>query len=366
MDNMHEILDEVNRFNQDSVLATIIEVEGSAYRKEGTSMLFLPGGRQIGLISAGCLEADLAHQAEKLLNVDDIHSRHLIYDTSAEDDLSWGRGAGCNGKVHILLEKVDKEMRDQLNRVREYLKSGRPVTIVKLLQDDFAIKKTLFITEQEQAAGHSQVQSTDQLAQLALKNKKACLHYLKDIQQTAFVQPIAPKPRVFLFGAGPDARPFASMAAKTGFSVHVWDWRPVYCSKDYFPEAHIMQPKPFHETKKEFHFVSTDSIVIMTHDFQKDKEIIHHMAHETQAAYLGILGPRKRTMRLLGQNEIPEHIHSPIGLSIGAEGPEEIAISIVADLVRAKSSCILKERSFSSNGKSNRYLPVSWPEQKVW
>src|SRR5699024_5299296 len=99
MDNITDILSYITTSEETMVLATIIKVEGSAYRKEGTSMLFTESGNQVGLISVGCLEDDLSIKAKNLLNNTEQVSLQVSYDMSAEDDLGWGRGAGCNGKV---------------------------------------------------------------------------------------------------------------------------------------------------------------------------------------------------------------------------------------------------------------------------
>src|SRR5690625_2844647 len=98
----------------DSVLATIIKVEGSSYRKEGAMMLCKRDGDFVGMLSAGCLEAELLEQTKKMLATNDVKAKVVRYDMSSEHDLGWGRGAGCNGAITILLEKVDANFRDEI------------------------------------------------------------------------------------------------------------------------------------------------------------------------------------------------------------------------------------------------------------
>lgn len=149
MDSIDEIIEEIVNSSVPSILSTVIHVEGSAYRKEGTAMLFLEDGQQFGVISAGCLENDLAIQAEIFLTKDSFNSTIIIYDMSAEDDLSWGRGAGCNGKVHILLEKVTPKMRYQFRILRQYLIQNMPVKSIRILHNK-TVKQTTFLTNDGQ------------------------------------------------------------------------------------------------------------------------------------------------------------------------------------------------------------------------
>lgn len=357
MDNIHEILDTVKLTNDMSVLATVIEVEGSAYRKEGTTMLFLEDGKQMGIISAGCLEADLAIQASNLLHQDSTHSQTISYDMSSEDDLSWGRGAGCNGKVHILLEKVDTALRKQLCTVKDYLDQGKPVNALKILKNDSSTIRTFYVTDDEHIFGHENAISK-QVTRIAQQVPSSRVQYMEDIKENIYIHHFRPKPRLFIFGAGPDVRPFSSMAAKTGFAVNIWDWRPAFLKQALFTEAHCIQDLPISETLIKANFISSDSVIIMTHDFQKDKEILHFLLEYKQISYLGILGPRQRTSRLLNGAAIPEQLHSPVGLSIGANGPEEIAISIIADLIQTQRQFSGEQRrlTFVEKKGNNRYL----------
>lgn len=335
MDSIHEILVEIADAKGRSVLATVIKVEGSAYRKEGTSMLFIEGGRQIGIISAGCLEADLAIQANDLLNEPLIYSRRIVYDMRSEDDLSWGRGAGCNGKVHILLEYINPMLRKQLHTVKKQLDLGNPVVALKLLKSDTSTVRNVFITKDQHEFGDKNSVSK-QFISMASRGEKPGIRYIEAFESNVYIHCFKPKPRLIIFGAGPDARPFATIAAKTGFTVTIWDWRPAYCKEAYFPDATRIQHNSIAEALKQIKITATDSAVIMTHDFQKDKEILHILLAHKPLSYLGVLGPRKRTTRLLNGAAIPDHLHSPVGLAIGAEGPEEIAISMTAALIQTQ------------------------------
>lgn len=336
MDNIHEIFGEIECLNVGAVLTTIIKVEGSAYRKEGTTMLFTEDKRQVGVISGGCLETDLEHQAHELL---ENHSRQwvtIVYDLSSEDDLSWGRGAGCNGKVHILLEKVTSELKSNLLTVKQHLSKGIQVVSFTILNENRQMQKRLFITDNGKSFGSEQIPS-DPIIHSAFKDGSH-IYYSDELKQNVYIHHFKPKPRLFIIGAGLDVRPFAKLASLAGFLINIWDWRATYCDKQHFPEATLMKVFDFTEAFEEITFMPSDSVVIMTHDFQKDKKILKYFLGNQIIGYLGILGPRKRTSRLLDGCEIPANLHSPIGLPIKAEGPEEIAVSIIAELIESQRS----------------------------
>ncbi|WP_054712085.1 XdhC family protein [Bacillus sp. JCM 19041] len=141
------------------------------------------------------------------------------------------------------------------------------------------------------------------------------------------------KPRLILFGAHADARPLVQFAAQSGFSVHVCDWRSAFCQSRFFPQAEAMYLGFPHEVLPQISFSTNDYVVLMTHHFGHDREILSYM-FDQEVAYLGVLGSKKRTSRLLATSHLPDKVRSPIGLSIQAEGPHEIAISIVAELIQ--------------------------------
>src|SRR5690625_1362602 len=292
MDSMHEILAEIKLAEERCALATVIKVEGSAYRKEGATMLFTNDGRQIGVISAGCLEMDLAIQANEQLKNEVFLSCVVIYDMSAEDDLSWGRGAGCNGKVHILLERVTCKIRNDFRVLRHHLEDGHDVISVRILQNK-SVSKTCYLANGNEQFGDEN-QSITKIIPSLLTQKKSRLENIEDPDNQMYIHYFQPKSRLFVFGAGVDVRPLASIAVKVGFAVTVWDWRPNHCKQTYFPQVTILESHSIPQLIDQLYFTIHDSVIIMTHDFQKDKEILHLLLEETQLNYLGILGPRNR------------------------------------------------------------------------
>lgn len=324
--------------NRSSALVTIVQTEGSAYRKEGSSMLILENGEHVGMISGGCLENDLSEQARAVICSDE--PRLVTYDLRSAEDLEWGRGAGCNGSITVLVQPVTVETKQAFLAIKDILDHRQPVISITHVSNQLRCCQTSYYTTTglfygEEPIGMSSSQLWMFLNQTVASKRGCLLLHSPDNDGFHFFQYIAPKPRLFIIGAGKDARSLSSLAAKAGFSVIVLDWREAYCNRDFFPEAEqciVISPTGL-AAKVSFH--QDDSIVIMTHQFEQDRLVLNQLLN-ISIDYIGILGPRTRTNRLLGDQIYPAHLHAPIGLPIGAEGPEEIAISIMAEIIQIK------------------------------
>ncbi|WP_026564571.1 XdhC family protein [Bacillus sp. UNC41MFS5] len=341
MEGIHEILNALfsDSYHEGDCLATIIHVEGSAYRKEGTSMLLRCDRTKVGMLSAGCLETDLSYRAQETR--DEGKVKTVIYDMQEVDDLSWGQGAGCNGVIHVLLEPVDALLRDHLQKLKFHLDNGHRVTMMKKLTKEYSVSDYLFLSDDQHYFGKWDGRVLDEvkslLNEIHQNFSKSGIKYFAELSSSVYIHSFEPKPRLVVFGAGADAVPLVKIASQAGFSVTVSDWRSALCNEDHFPDADGWLVGYPHETVPLLHLTRSDSVLILTHQFQKDQEILNHLKGK-DLMYLGILGPRIRTQRLLEGLEFPQEISSPAGLSIGAEGPEEIAISIVAELIQQQRS----------------------------
>ena len=324
---MHDILHAVNTSTVKSVLATIVHVEGSSYLKEGTSMLFQENGENIGMLSAGCVEADIAERVKELFDTE--HVLTVTYNLKEEGDAGWGQGAGCNGILYILLEPVTAGVKQNLLLVKRHLDNRNPVLHIKKLDKNF-IQTTSFYV---QKTGETFGANSDELSFTTddWNGRKSGIQ-LSNGSLLTYAHLYKPKPRLVIWGAGADAKYLVSLAANTGFSVTLCDWRPALCNKEHFPlaeEIHIGFPE---EVDKQLSIQSDDFVVIMTHNFSRDQEILSLLKSKA-IKYIGVLGSKKRTLRLLNA-DISSRIHSPVGLSIGAVGPQEIAVSILAELIQ--------------------------------
>ena len=327
LQSIQQIIESILNDDQPVALAMIIQVEGSAYRKEGTWMLLREDGVRKGIISGGCLENDLHNRAMELFKTG--IAQVVQYDLSAEDDLGWGRGAGCNGVVSVLVRDVDDEFRHFLNFIYKRLLNKEPIYLIQSTKN-FDLYACMDLRGNR--FGNWQLEVPLELDVTTPFENKAVQKCMND--EMVYFQLIWPRPALHIIGAGVDARPLARLAENVGYAVHLYDWRSALCNQVHFPTAVSFEVGDVDKLIANIQFSPWDSVVIMTHDFQLDVKLVQQL-RERQLLYLGILGSKKRTYRLLG-GVIPNGVHSPVGLSIGADGPEEIAVSIVAELIAVR------------------------------
>ncbi|MCP8970528.1 XdhC family protein [Ectobacillus ponti] len=298
MNTVQDIWEAAVARDEPCVMATLVGTEGSSYRKSGAVMVFWEDGTRQGMLSAGCIEEDLACRANELGSGDWLLCE---YDTYDDTDVSWA--VGCAGKMQILLESLDHSALEQLQCAVAQLHQGYQVRVTKSLEEQC----TGFFSENGHIWGAAAPGAS------------------------IYTQTIAPKPRLVVFGAGEDAVPLVQFASRAGFSVIVCDWREAWCNPVRFPEAKQYFVGLPQEVVPELSLTERDFVVVMTHHFQRDRELLE-LLQEQNLQYLGVLGSRKRTARLL-REFAPDWLSAPVGLPIGAEGPEEIAISIVAEMI---------------------------------
>ncbi|OCT16809.1 hypothetical protein A8709_00350 [Paenibacillus pectinilyticus] len=293
------------------VLATVIHVEGHAYRKQGAVMLLMADGSTVGSISPGCLEGDLAAYVPGVW--DSQKPQMVEYDMRPADDFGWGETIGCGGLIRILLEPLSGELLVNLLVIKASLDRGEEMELIRTYTDGYS---EIAYTLREPG----KVETT-------LPSDRDPMRYETRLR-------FMPKPRVIVFGANPDARPLVQMAANSGFRVVVADWREAYCNGDKFPGVETVVAFPEALVKK-LALNDRDYVIIMSHQLEKDTAFFQGvMAYNLH--YLGIMGSKDRTGKMLEGFERPDYLHAPIGVSIGSEGAFENAISIVAELIAVK------------------------------
>lgn len=326
MEDILEILDQLPFSKKKTVLATIIHVEGSAYKREGSCMLIAEDGTQIGMLSAGCLEEDVSWRAKEVLEKDE--ATVITYDLRDETDLAWGQGSGCNGILSILLQPVNERINEQLMRIKTLLDEGESILHIKRFSKDFKLISEWYCpTNGEPFGDEAFIWNPPEKFP-----EKDGLFYTDELNHL-YIHIYRPRPRLIVFGAGEDAKPLVNIAAEVGFSVTVCDWRPALCNQMNFPNAKCFEIGFPHELGNKLSFTNNDFVILMTHHFHRDKELLSFLKQK-DLNYLGVLGPRKRTARLLEEKEVPDCIFSPVGMNIHARGAEEIAISIVAEMIQ--------------------------------
>jgi xanthine dehydrogenase accessory factor len=313
--DIHNIIAEIVRNPQRSVLATTVSVQGHAYRKEGAMMLMLEGGLSIGCISPGCLEVDLQERVPGILLTN--KSQLAEYDMLVEDDLSWGEAIGCGGKLQVLLEPVSDVLLEYILEIKRKLDQGVEVQFIRLIDSEGArVKYKLFPFSK----------SLSEMSVIPGSDEKALL----------FSQTFSSRPRLIIFGAGNDSIPIAELGRKSGFRIVIADWRPLLCTTDRYGEAAefvIGFPK---KVLKQLRLNNKDYVIVMSHHLRWDGEFLQGLS-QAVVKYVGVMGSRSRCEQLLKDINVPEWFHAPVGLTIGADGPEEIAISILAELIHVRS-----------------------------
>ena len=340
MDKVLEKLVEQQELGVSAVVGTILTVEGSAYRREGARMLFLENGVQVGTLSAGCLETDVACRAEAVLAAGKpaMHT----YDTSSEDDLTWGRGAGCNGVITVLVEPLSWSAGTLAtmywSHVLRCYKDGLAGLTLRCTDAHSGETVGFLIATEAGIIGTLGTPARDDYWRTRMTQFDGAAGRtvsFRDGNEVITLGRLTGRERVFIFGAGPDAEPMTEVLAQAGFAVTLVDHRPARLHPEYFSRAEaIIDCRP-EQAALRLEIPTGSYAIVMTHSFQLDQVWVEFLL-DKPLRYLGVLGPRLRTERLVGQNPLPQSVKSPIGLDIGADGPEEIAVSVAAELVQVR------------------------------
>ncbi|QJC53439.1 XdhC family protein [Paenibacillus albicereus] len=306
------------------VLATIVKTIGHSYRKPGACMLLGRGGLRRGSISPGCLEADLAQRAELLLDEAERGKeggpgwQRILYDMSSPDDLLWGEATGCGGSLTVLLERIEGALAAVL---REAAGQGEERWLERRLQQGRIAYRLL--------------------AQPLRPAEAADAADAADRDMVRYVTHLAERPRLILFGAGDDSIPIAELAQRAGFRVVVADWREALCAPERFPGCELRCGTP-EELLGELRIGPADYMLLCSHRFRFERELLERLAMEPPH-YAGVLGSRRRIALLLDGLDYPGLLSGPVGLDIGGDGAEEIALSIAAELVAVRRRGVLPQ-----------------------
>jgi xanthine dehydrogenase accessory factor len=342
MKELQAILEKIEKFapGEKAILATVVDVQGSGYRRPGARMLIDAEGYAVGTVSGGCLEADVLERAKKVLATDE--ATVITYDTTKDENSVFGLGMGCRGVVRILLEPIEKEsdfftfVSDCLNRREDC----RAATLINPKQTDLKIGARLF---HDETKFFSRDFSADQILEANDLFEKSSAIETSSFGEI-FFETIKPPLKLLLFGAGYDALPLARFAKELGWRVTAIDHRPAYANSERLPDADEIIVANVAEIGDAVFADENSVAVIMTHNYDRDREILRRLL-DSNCRYVGALGPKKRTEKLLAEiggnftNERLGRLHAPVGLDIGADSPEAIALAIVAEI-----QAVLKNR----------------------
>jgi len=323
-----------HRDDDDVVLVTIIATVGSTYRKPGAMMLIARDGTFEGLISGGCLEGDLLQHAAGVFSSGD--PKRVTYDMHAGDDLVWSLGLGCDGVIHLFLQRLERaqsfgflEQLDEAQRLRH----GLLVAIATQSDGDVPVGACGFLDSSGIAGGERLLNDVlGPLAEPWPDWRHKAVRFGEGKAGEAVVVHVPPTPRVLVCGAGPDAVPLARLLDELGWDIVVVDHRPAFARADRFPaRCRVVQTRPDHLADT-VDLRSLDAAVIMSHHLENDGAYLSCLGQHN-IPYIGVLGPRARRMRLAKQAGLSDRtIYGPVGLDIGAELPASIALAIAAEI----------------------------------
>lgn len=343
------------------LIATVVRVHGSAYRRPGARMLLTRFRWLTGSVSGGCLDADLANKGWS--RTQGGTSVVVTYDSrvrgDAEDeDLRSAFGLGCDGVVEVMLERAGTPGRlDPLELASECLRSQQRGAIVTVIRSDVAeIDVGTRVAVRGSGDPFADAIADEALRTAMVAGARAavasgestnCTYTSERGSIDVFVEAIVPPPRLFVFGTGHDAVPVVQLARSLGWDVAVCTDQARVTTRERFSHADEILVGSPDELASRVDECDRAVAIIMTHDDELDRRAVARLLR-TRARYIGVLGPRARTARMLdelGPAALDDaRLHAPVGLELGAETPHEIALAIVSEvqavLARAPASSL--------------------------
>ncbi len=334
----------------DYVLATLVQVEGSSYRKPGAHMLLAKDGRRAGTISGGCLEAEVARRCWWLTSSGPVIERYSTQDD--EGDRPYG--SGCGGVVHLLLERRESA-RPLLAALKAASHARLPIAVATILEGPQIGMREIVGPPQAKVASRDAANDNPlgEIAEFALREERSFGQTISiaGVGTRAWAAYVPARPGLWIFSAGDDAKPLLAMARELDWFVAVADGRAHLATRERFSAADEVLTLPIFElpgtANQMLQLRPTDAAVVMTHSFEQDSRILASLkCLGFPLAYLGVLGPQRRTRELLlegarltGLPSTTEAIemqlaamHAPTGLDLGGEAPAAVALSILAEI----------------------------------
>jgi xanthine/CO dehydrogenase XdhC/CoxF family maturation factor len=318
-----------------AAVATVIRITGSAYRREGTRMFVRQDGTYECALSGGCLEPSVAEAATRVI----VTGEPIVLSYDLADDSSWGLGIGCSGTVDIRIERIEDDALS--NRWLTILERGEAAVRVTALS---GVSGRVIVTPSGEVAGALTDPVVARAAVARAHARLAARYPQSGPERIAyaelFFEVTTTPPALVIFGAGHDAEPVAHLAWTLGFTVTIVDVREAFVTPERFPRARLVCAH-FSQFADRLVLGSGSFALIMNHHVERDRESLR-FSLESGPSYIGVLGPRSRYDRLISglaaQGYVPNpsktaRVRSPVGLSLGAETPQEVAVSILGELL---------------------------------
>jgi xanthine dehydrogenase accessory factor len=351
-------LHNIDLSTQKTALATVVKVTGSSYRSPGARMLITETGRWYGSISGGCLEGDALRKARHVMA--EGKPMTVTYDTREGSNQNLGISLGCSGMIDVLIEPINSE-NDPIAFFKLLTSLSKEVALATIFRSKNLNCKRLAITATQNVCEYPD-EDLNRLVRLDLtkafqaKQSYTKEYYYNDEVIEVFVELIQPQISLIIFGAGFDARPVSALAKTLGWTVHVTDECVAHIAPLFFPSADNLSLCQRDFIDRNFPINKHTACVLMSHNYEYDRDVLKKLL-KSDTRYIGILGPRKRFDKIVGElqdqgipisDEDYHRIYSPIGLDIAAETPEEIAVSIISEIqgiVHGRKGYSLKNRT---------------------
>jgi xanthine dehydrogenase accessory factor len=335
--SLEQLLERYALLSAPAALATLVATAGSTYRKAGARMLIESDGQLVGLLSGGCLEQDLREHALAVLAGD--AARVVEYDMRGDDDLLYGIGAGCEGAMRILIEPAAQgsAAADALAQAGAATARGESVALAVIHEGPADALGTHAWTAGGEPPGAGLDAGLAEACATALATRTSG-GFRWDTGRApleAWIEYLAPPPRLLICGAGPDAEPVAAQLRALRWAVTLVDHRPAYAVPARFAGATVVHAGAA-ELAARLVLDTFDAAVVMSHHLPSDALYLRALA-TSRVPYVGLLGPQPRRERLLAElgplaGVLVPRLRGPVGLDIGAVTPEGIALAIAAEL----------------------------------
>lgn len=352
MTTHREVVAALSRAAEDGdsvVLATVVRVTGSSYGGVGARMVIGTDGSTVGLVSGGCLESDLAEHARKVYATG--RAEIVTYDTREDDDAPWGLGLGCNGLIEVLLEPLPPpRARDVAALIDRALAADSPsviATVIRVTDSETGLpgvgSHALLGGPDVQligewGSGSDLADAAKHVDEALAAGRRGLVRELGPVE-IAF-EVVMPSVRLIVCGTGPDAAPVARIASQLGWDVTVVDHRPLTSAhSSRFPGARVGECAEALRLADAVPLTPRSAAVVMSHHFARDRDYVQALI-AADVAYLGVLGPRARTERMVAElttgnarpPTIGDRFFAPVGLDLGGEGPDAIALAIISQV----------------------------------
>ena len=317
------------------VLATVYDTLGSTYSKAGHRILIAGSGDYRGLVSGGCLEGDLAERARKVIAAD--RPAAVTYDLRDAADELWGLAIGCNGLLRVFLQPLlPARDYEPFTSIAAVLRGTGVAGLATVIEGADAGATLIATVTTQVGFGFSAPPASAVASAARAAAEQGSARLVTSSGATVLYAPLRAIPKLLVLGAGLDALPLLGMAVELGWFVTVADHRPAYLARPGFERADRKVLLEAGQLARELPLPEFDAVVVMSHHLPTDRNYLAELARHSHR-YIGVLGPRARRERLLADLGeagawLRGRLKGPVGLDIGADSPESIALSILAEL----------------------------------